>query len=43
MEHIKLIDAKQGGDIHQYKNIKQKVLKTIAANLFNKCLKAFMN
>jgi hypothetical protein len=31
----KFINAKQAGDIRTYKNIKQKLHKTIAANWFN--------
>jgi GH24 family phage-related lysozyme (muramidase) len=32
----KFINAKQAGDIYAYKNIKQKLYKTIAAIWFNK-------
>ena len=36
MKRIKFVEAKQARDIHQYKNIKQKLLKTNAAVWFNK-------
>ena len=34
--NLKFINAKQAGDIYVYKNIKQKLHKTIAAIWFNK-------
>jgi hypothetical protein len=34
-EYVSYIDAKQARDIHQYKNIKQKLLKTNVAICFN--------
>ena len=41
MKHIKFIDAKHAKDIHQYKNIKQKLLKINAAVWFSKMCKTY--
>jgi hypothetical protein len=38
LANVKFINAKQVGDIHSYKNIKQKLHKTIAAIWFNNTL-----
>jgi hypothetical protein len=38
-QNIKFIDAKQAKEIHQYKNTKHKLHKTIAAIWYNKLCK----
>jgi hypothetical protein len=38
-QNIKIIDAKQAKDIHQYQNTKRKLHKTTAAIWYNKLCK----